>query len=71
MDKKEKKKNITLSVTEDTDKKINEMSKKYGMTKSGLITFLVNQASEKGIFKSKKAPSAKGAKNTNCEVIIT
>lgn len=51
MDKKEKKKNVTLSVTEDTDKKINEMSKKYGMTKSGLITFLVHQASEKGIFK--------------------
>lgn len=51
MSKKEKKKNVTLSVTEDTDKKIAEMSKKYGMTKSGLVTFLIHQANEKGIFK--------------------
>ncbi|MFV8261697.1 protein repA [Aerococcus viridans] len=51
MSEKEKKKNITLSVTEDTDKVITDLSKKYGMTKSGLITFLVQQANEKGIFR--------------------
>lgn len=51
MSEREKKKNITLSVTKDTDEKISEMSKKYGMTKSGLITFLVQQANEKGIFR--------------------
>lgn len=51
MSEKEKKKNITLSVTKDTDEKISEMSKKFGMTKSGLITFLVQQANEKGIFR--------------------
>lgn len=50
MSKKEKKKKITLSVSEDTDKKVSEVAKKYGMTKSGLVTFLVQQASVKGIF---------------------
>ena len=49
-EKKEKKKKITLSVTEDTDKKISDLSKKYGMTKSGLVTILVQKANENGIF---------------------
>lgn len=51
MSEQEKKKKITLSVTEDTDKKISDLSKKYGMTKSGLVTILVQKANENGIFK--------------------
>ena len=46
MSEQEKKKKITLSVTEDTDKKISDLSKKYGMTKSGLVTILVQKANE-------------------------
>lgn len=45
---KNKKKKITLSIAVGTDEKINELAKKYGMTKSGLIHFLVNQAYERG-----------------------
>lgn len=50
MSEQEKKKKITLSVTENTDKKISELAKKYGMTKSGLVTILVQKATENGIF---------------------
>ncbi|WP_325168974.1 MULTISPECIES: ribbon-helix-helix domain-containing protein [Bacilli] len=42
------KKKVTLSLPVETNDKLEELAKKYGMTKSGLINFLVNQASEKG-----------------------
>ena len=37
-----------LSGLEPTIKKLEEVSKKYGMSKSGLVNLLINQVSEKG-----------------------
>ena len=46
------KKKITLSIPVETNNILEEMAKKHGMTKSGLVTFLINQLKEKGsIFK--------------------
>ncbi|MFT8558227.1 MAG: protein repA [Liquorilactobacillus nagelii] len=42
------KKNVTLSLPVESDKKLEEMAKKYGMTKSGLVNFLINKAEEAG-----------------------
>ncbi|MBS9339187.1 protein repA [Fructobacillus sp. M2-14] len=43
-----KKKKITLSLPEDTNASLELLAKKTGMTKSGLVNFLVNQANENG-----------------------
>ena len=42
------KKKITLSIPVKTNGKLEELSKKYGMTKSGLVNFLINQVAEAG-----------------------
>ena len=42
------KKKITLSIPVETNAKLEELAQKYGMTKSGLVNFLVNQVSEAG-----------------------
>lgn len=42
------KKKVTLSLPVETIKKLDEISKKYGMTKSGLVNYLINQVNEKG-----------------------
>ena len=42
------KKKVTLSLPVETNKKLEEMSKKFGMTKSGLVNFLINQVAESG-----------------------
>lgn len=42
------KKNITLSVDKNVDEKITVLSKKFGMTRSGLITFLINKLEVEG-----------------------
>lgn len=43
-----KKKKITLSLPVVTNEKLEEIAQKYGMTKSGLVNLLVNQADENG-----------------------
>lgn len=43
-----KKKKITLSLPEVTNENLELLAKKSGMTKSGLVNFLVNQANENG-----------------------
>lgn len=45
---KTQKKKITLSLPVETDIKIEELAKKFGLTKSGLVNLLVNKASENG-----------------------
>lgn len=45
---KTQKKKITLSLPVETDIKIEELAKKFGLTKSGLVNLLVNRASENG-----------------------
>lgn len=42
------KKKITLSIPVETNRKLEEMAEKYGMTKSGLVNFLINQVAEAG-----------------------
>lgn len=42
------KKKITLSLPVDTNERLEDLAVKFGMTKSGLVTFLVNQTDEKG-----------------------
>lgn len=42
------KKKITLSIPEDTNKKLEELAKKHGMTKSGLVNFLINKLEKDG-----------------------
>lgn len=42
------KKKVTLSLPVTTVEKLDELAKKFGMTKSGLINFLINQVAEKG-----------------------
>ena len=54
------KKKVTLSLPVETIKKLDEISKKYGMTKSGLVNHLINQVNEKELFtKKKKRPVAR------------
>ncbi|GAP05055.1 ribbon-helix-helix domain-containing protein [Fructobacillus tropaeoli] len=43
-----KKKKVTLSLPEVTNENLELLAKKSGMTKSGLVNFLVNQANENG-----------------------
>lgn len=43
-----KEKKITLSIPVETNGKLEELAQKYGMTKSGLVNFLVNQVAEAG-----------------------
>ena len=65
------KKKITLSIPVETNGKLEELSKKYGMTKSGLVNFLINQVAEAGtIYKKKKRPVREDARKIVCEVII-
>ena len=55
------KKKITLSIPVETNRKLEELAEKYGMTKSGLVNFLINQVAEAGtIYKNKKAPCTRG-----------
>lgn len=42
------KKKVTLSLAIDTNEKLEELAVKFGMTKSALVTFLINQTQEKG-----------------------
>ena len=42
------KKKVTLSLPVESNDKLEKMAQKYGMTKSGLVTFLINQADDKG-----------------------
>ena len=42
------KKKVTLSIPVETNGKLEELAQKYGMTKSGLVNFLINQVSEAG-----------------------
>lgn len=42
------KKKVTLSLPADTDIKLEQLSKKFGMTKSGLVNYLINQTEEVG-----------------------
>lgn len=44
---KVKKEKMTLSLTEETKNDLNELAKKYGMTKSGLVHFLVQRLKER------------------------
>ena len=47
-----RRKKVTLSLPVESNDKLEKMAQKYGMTKSGLVTFLINQADDKGtIFK--------------------
>lgn len=46
--RKVKKKAITLSLPIETVEKLDILANKYGMTKSGLVNFLINQLDEKG-----------------------
>ncbi|MDC9192410.1 protein repA [Clostridioides difficile] len=42
------KKKVALSLPVDPNDKLQKMAQKYGLTKSGLVTFLINQADDKG-----------------------
>lgn len=42
------KKKITLSIPVETDDKLELLAKKFGMTKSGLVNYLINQTNERG-----------------------
>lgn len=42
------KKKVTLSIPKKTDEKLEDLAKKYGMTKSGLVNFLINKLDEDG-----------------------
>lgn len=42
------KKKITLSIPIETNDKLENLAKKYGMTKSGLVNMLINQVAEAG-----------------------
>lgn len=42
------KKKITLSIPVETNGKLEELAKKYGMTKSGLVNLLITQVAEAG-----------------------
>lgn len=42
------KKRISLSLPVETNTKLENLAKKYGMTKSGLVNFLINQTEEAG-----------------------
>lgn len=42
------KKKVMLSLPEETNVKLENLALKYGMTKSGLVNFLINQTEETG-----------------------
>lgn len=42
------KKKVTLSIPKLTNEKLDILSKKYGMSKSGLVNFLINKLDEEG-----------------------
>lgn len=42
------KKKVTLSIPKVTNEKLESLSKKYGMSKSGLVNFLINRLDEEG-----------------------
>jgi len=48
------KKKVTLSLPKETNEKLDELCKKFGMTKSGLVNFLINQLAESGSIYNKK-----------------
>ena len=43
-----KKKRVTLSLPTETDDNLELLAKKYGMTKSGLVNYLINRTVEAG-----------------------
>ena len=55
------KKKVTLSLPVESNDKLEKMAQKYGMTKSGLVTFLINQADDKGTIFN-KSPARKIAR---------
>lgn len=42
------KKKVTLSIPKTTNEKLEGLAKKYGMSKSGLVNFLINKLDEEG-----------------------
>lgn len=42
------KKKVMLSLPIETNTKLEELAKRFGMTKSGLVNFLINQTEEIG-----------------------
>lgn len=42
------KKNVTLSLPVETNKKLEELAHDYGMTKSGIVNYWVNKTKEDG-----------------------
>ena len=56
------KKKVTLSLPVESNDKLEKMAQKYGMTKSGLVTFLINQADDKTTIFKKKSPARKIAR---------
>lgn len=47
-EEKNEKIRVTLSLPAKTNDDLNELSKKYGMTKSGLVHFLLQRLKERG-----------------------
>ncbi len=42
------KKKVTLSLPVETNEKLEKLAKKYGMSKSGLVNFLINKLEDSG-----------------------
>lgn len=42
------KKKITLSIPVETDDKLELLAQRFGLTKSGLVNYLINQTHERG-----------------------
>ena len=51
------KKKVMLSLPVETNTKLEELAKRFGMTKSGLVNFLINQTEEIGTIYKKKIQS--------------
>ena len=43
-----KKRPVTLSLPIEANEKLDKLAEKYGMTKSGLVNYLINRTSEEG-----------------------
>lgn len=44
----DEKKKVTLSIPKTTNEKLENLAKKHGMSKSGLVNFLINRLDEEG-----------------------
>ena len=55
-----RKKKVMLSLPIETNTKLEELAKRFGMSKSGLVNFLINQTEEIGtIYKKKKSKAGR------------